>query len=295
MKIERERERLFNLVLSSGCFPDIWSQGLITPIHKSGNKLDPNHFRGICVSSNLGKLFSSILNHRMVHFPNEHNVLSPSQIGFLPNHRTTDHIYTLHTLINKYVKQTKNGKIFACFIDFKKAFDSIWHDRLYYKLLQSSVGGKVYDIVKSMATNIQNSSPRKEECGRAVAWVQPCSTSTLMNWRCSWNSLQPMDSLYKTKTSAFAVCRWSGAAVIHPTGTTATPRPAGELLPELGPGSKPQKDQHYGLSEKAQMSGTQIPVQSRQHRPRTHDAVHLPRPDHHCIGEFQYGSECSQR
>ncbi len=27
------------------------------------------------------------------------------------------------------------------------------------------------------------------------------------------------------------------------------------------PGSKPQKDQHYGLSEQAQMSGTQIPVQ----------------------------------
>ncbi len=57
--------RLFNLVLSSGCFPDIWSQGLITPIHKSRDKLDPNNFRGICVSSNLGKLFSSILNNRI--------------------------------------------------------------------------------------------------------------------------------------------------------------------------------------------------------------------------------------
>ncbi len=96
--------RLFNLVLSSGCSPDLWSQGLITPIHKSGDKLDPNNFRGICVSSNLGKLFSSILNNRIVNFLNEHNVLSPSQIGFLPNYRTTDHI---HTLINKHVKQTE--------------------------------------------------------------------------------------------------------------------------------------------------------------------------------------------
>ncbi len=41
------------------------------------------------------------------------------------------------------------------------------------------------------------------------------------------------------------------AAVIHPTGTAAVPRPAGQPLPELGPGSKPQKDQHYGLSEYA--------------------------------------------
>ncbi len=64
------------------------------------------------MSSNLGKLFSSILNHRMVNFLNEHSVLSPSQIGFLPNYRTTDHMYnTLHTLINKHVKQTKMENI----------------------------------------------------------------------------------------------------------------------------------------------------------------------------------------
>ncbi len=46
----------------------------------------------------------------MVNFLNEHRVLSPSQIGFLPNYRTTDHIYTLHTLINKHVKRPKMEK-----------------------------------------------------------------------------------------------------------------------------------------------------------------------------------------
>ena len=110
-ELQRAVLKLFNLVLSSGCFPDIWSRGLLTPIHKSGDKLDPNNFRGICVSSNLGKVFNSILNNRILTFLNEHNVLSKNQIGFLPNHRTTDHIYTLHTLINQHVHQTKNGKI----------------------------------------------------------------------------------------------------------------------------------------------------------------------------------------
>ncbi len=180
--------RLFNLVLSSGCSPDIWSQGLITPIHKSGDKLDPNNFRGICVSSNLGKLFSSILNNRIVNVLNEHNVLSPSQIGFLPNYRTTDHIYTLHTLINRHVKQTKNWKIFACFIDFKKAFESIWHDGLYYKFLQSGVGGKVYDIIKSMYSNnkcaIRIGNKHTDFFTQKRGVRQGCSlspTSTLMN------------------------------------------------------------------------------------------------------------------
>ncbi len=297
--------KLFNLVLSSGCSPDIWSQGLITPIHKSGDKLDPNNFRGICVSSNLGKLFSSILNNRIVNFLNEHNVLSPSQIGFLPNFRTTDHIHTLHTLINEHVKQTKNGKIFACFIDFKKAFDSIWHDGLYYKFLQSGVGGKVYDIIKSMYSNnkcaIRIGNKHTDFFTQKRGVRQGCSLSptlfniyinelaVLLDWSTA-PGLTLQDQNIKLLLYADDLVLLSST----PQGLQQH-RPAGQLLPELGPGSKPQKDQHYGLSEQAQMSGTQIPVQSRQHRTRTHDAVHLPRPDHHCIGEFQYGSECSQR
>ena len=39
-----------------------WSYGIITALHKSGNKDDPWNYRGICISSCLGKLFCSILN-----------------------------------------------------------------------------------------------------------------------------------------------------------------------------------------------------------------------------------------
>ncbi len=84
----------------------------------------------------------------------KHNALSKCQIGFLPKCRTSDHIFTLQTLIDKYVHQNK-GKIFACFIDFKKAFDSIWHEGLYLKLLDSGIGGKFYDLIKSMYTASQ--------------------------------------------------------------------------------------------------------------------------------------------
>ncbi len=99
------------------------------------------------MSSNLGKLFCSIINAQLLDFI----VLSRSQIRFLPNYRTSDHIYTLHTLIEKHVHQDK-GKIYACFIDFKKAFDSIWHQGLFYKLIESGIGGKTYDLIKSMYT-----------------------------------------------------------------------------------------------------------------------------------------------
>ncbi len=42
--------------------------------------------------------------------------------------------------------------IYACFIDFKKAFDSIWHQGLFYKLIESGIEGKTYDLIKSMYT-----------------------------------------------------------------------------------------------------------------------------------------------
>ena len=47
-------------------------------------------------------------------------MLHKSQIGFLPNNRTADHVFTLRTLIDKYV-HNHNEKIYACFVDFKKA------------------------------------------------------------------------------------------------------------------------------------------------------------------------------
>ena len=50
--------------------------------------------------------------------------IKSNQIGFKKNHRTSDHIFVLKTLIDKYFKQ--NGKIYVCFVDFQKAFDKVW-------------------------------------------------------------------------------------------------------------------------------------------------------------------------
>ena len=83
------------------------------------------------------------------------NILHPSQIGFLPNHRTADHILTLKSLIDKYVYQTTNGKIYACFVDLRKAFDSIWHDGLFLKLLQNKIGGKFHNLIKNLYSKSQ--------------------------------------------------------------------------------------------------------------------------------------------
>ena len=75
--------------------------------------------------------------------------LHNSQIGFPPKNRTADHVLTLRTLVDKYVHY-RNEKIYDCFVDFKKAFVSVWHDGLLFKLLQINVGGCFYNLIKSL-------------------------------------------------------------------------------------------------------------------------------------------------
>ena len=128
--------KLFNLILQSGKMPDIWCQGLITPIYKTGNKSDPTNYRGICVSSCLGKLFCCILNQRLYLYFKENKILHNSQTGVLPENRTTDHVFTLRTLIDKYVHYHKE-KVYACFVNSRKAFDSVWHEGLVLQAAQN--------------------------------------------------------------------------------------------------------------------------------------------------------------
>jgi len=80
------------------------------------------------------------------------NTLHKSQVGFLPNNRTADHVFTLQALIDKYVHNHKE-KIYACFVDLKKAFDSIWRVGRLHKLLQINVGGCFYNLIKSFYFN----------------------------------------------------------------------------------------------------------------------------------------------
>ena len=175
--------KLFNAVLSSGTMPQTWCGGLITPIFKSGTKNDPSNYRGICISSCLGKLFCSILNQRLLEHVQSLDILHKSQIGFLANNRTADHVLTLRTLIDKYVN-CHQTKVYACFVDFRKAFDSVWHDGLLYKLLKINIRGNFYNVIKSLYSNstssvrIGNSQTRSFQYARGVR--QGCILSPLL-------------------------------------------------------------------------------------------------------------------
>ena len=126
--------QLFNIILDTGIIPTSWVKGIIVPIYKNkGDSLDPGNYRPITLLSCLGKLFTAVLNDRPNIFLEENDILCENQAGFRKHYSTTDHILTLHSLIELFKYQKK--KIYCTFIDFSKAFDSVWRIGLWRKLL----------------------------------------------------------------------------------------------------------------------------------------------------------------
>ena len=112
--------KLFNTVLRSVMMPQTWCNGIITPIFKSGVKSDPSNYRGICISSCLGKLFRSILNQRLLDHVKSLDILHKSEIGFLANNRTADDVLTLRTLIDKYTFMVTRPKYMHALLTSEK-------------------------------------------------------------------------------------------------------------------------------------------------------------------------------
>jgi len=146
--------KLFNLILTSGIFPSPWRVNTLSPLHKKGDKYECDNYRGIAVSSNLCKLFCSIIHTRIISFCNHNNVIPRVQIGYRKKSRTADHILTLKTLIDKYINRAQRSYLFTCFVDFKSAFDTVWRKALLYKLLKSGIGGNILNFIQDMYSKV---------------------------------------------------------------------------------------------------------------------------------------------
>ena len=146
-------KNLFNHIYTSGSFPVSWSCSMIKPLYKNGSKYEPSNYRGISLSSCLGKLFCMILNTRLLHYMEDNNLFTPLQIAFRKDCRTSDHIFVLKTIIDKYLNINTRGQrkyLYTCFIDFRKAFDTVWQEGMLHKLLELGIGRHFYNIVKDM-------------------------------------------------------------------------------------------------------------------------------------------------
>lgn len=147
--------KLFNIVFDSGIVPDTWLNGIIRPIYKNkGDPNDPDNYRAITLISCLGKLFTSIINSRLNFLSSEFDIISKCQSGFRKGYSTTDNIFIMHALISLYL--TYGKKLYCTFVDFRKAFDTVWRVGLWKKLQNYGIKGKCFRIIYNMYDNIKS-------------------------------------------------------------------------------------------------------------------------------------------
>ena len=116
--------KLFNRLFSNGYFPSCWSKTIFIPLHKKRYINNPENYRGICHLDVMGKIFTSIINKRVIVFVNIYDKISEAQFGFREGYSTVDNAFILNSIIERYLAK-KRGKLYVCFVDFKRAFDSI--------------------------------------------------------------------------------------------------------------------------------------------------------------------------
>ena len=139
---------IFNAILDSGHFPELWTKGVLVPIFKKNDPNDVKNYRGITLVSCFSKIFTGVINKRLDEWIKNNNVLSDAQFGFRAGRSTIDAIFILNAVVNKVLND--KGRLYCAFIDLKKAFDSINHCNLWYKLFRLGIDGKMLRIIKNM-------------------------------------------------------------------------------------------------------------------------------------------------
>ena len=125
-------------------------------IKNKGKKSDANNYRGITILSCLGKLFTSVINDRLTKYADETKLINENQTGFRKNYSTLDHIFLLNNIIDILVKNAKGKKLFCAFVDYKKAFDTVWRSALWHKLIKSGISGKILNVMENIYSNIKS-------------------------------------------------------------------------------------------------------------------------------------------
>ena len=139
--------KVLNDCLQNGIYP--WNESLTTPLHKKGDKENPDNYRAITVGSCLGKLFSSLLLDRITRFRRLNCPDHANQLGFCKGSQTSDHILTRKTMIDKYVTK-ESRRLYTCFVDYRKAFDRVCREALMYKLGQIGIHGNFFRCIQHM-------------------------------------------------------------------------------------------------------------------------------------------------
>ena len=144
----RPLHHLFATSLSNHNIPSEWRIHVITPVHKSGDKSLVNNYRPISLLSNTSKILERLIYNKVTCHVSR--FMSSQQFGFLKNRSSVQQLLVLFDTI-----MNTDHQIDIIYFDFKKAFDSVPHNELLYKLKAMGISGNLWLWFKSYLLNRQ--------------------------------------------------------------------------------------------------------------------------------------------
>lgn len=144
---------LFNKILCTESIPQDWGKIILFMLHKKGPTSDPFNYRGIALINSCVKIFTKILQTRLYNWAISLGLLPEEQGGFMEGKGTTDNIFVLQTAIHLRLRH-RGGRVYAMFVDFKRAFDSIPHDKLWAFLYNTGFSPKLLRILSAFYSQV---------------------------------------------------------------------------------------------------------------------------------------------
>ncbi|KAI8500370.1 hypothetical protein Bbelb_219360 [Branchiostoma belcheri] len=131
--------------------PQDWQKGTIIKLPKKGDLTDCKNWRGIMLISVASKILCRVILNRTANAMESR--LRDNQAGFRPNRSCSDQIATLRIIVEQSIEF--NSQLYAVFIDYEKAFDSVDRTTLWKILAHYGIPGKIINMVKVFYANFQ--------------------------------------------------------------------------------------------------------------------------------------------
>jgi len=151
--------------MDTGQVPDDWKQANVSPIYKKGSRLKAENYRPVSLTSQLCKVFESLIRDVIVRHLEDHHLINDSQHGFRKGRSCLSNLLVFLDRVTDIVDQGDNADVI--FLDFAKAFDKVPHARLIAKIRSHGIGGRLLAWIEEWLKN-----RRQRVCvqGRESGW-----------------------------------------------------------------------------------------------------------------------------
>ena len=161
---------IFAKSLEEGVLPQQWKEAVVKPIYKKGSKHQVGNYRPVSLLPIVGKVLEFLVKEAVIDHLLSNRLISDKQHGFVPGRSCETQLLTCFDLWTKMLDKKK--PVDVVYIDFKKAFDSVPHQRLLLKLESYGIGP---DLLKWFRSFLSGRKQRVNVNGKNSEWVDIAS------------------------------------------------------------------------------------------------------------------------